>query len=87
MDESENPDNISGVMEFMLQHPMVGPLRSGVHDGVEVRIERSSSLTSKFERVGVWTGVSTVEDESQSNPSGEKLELIDDPDEKTDEAD
>jgi len=85
MDVLENPESMSGVIEFKLQKPMLVPLRSGVHDGVDRR--RSSSLTgSKFERVGVWAGVSTVDDESQSDPSGEKLEVVDEREENDDEA-
>ncbi len=45
----------------------------------------SSSLTkSKLVRVGVCSGVSTVDDESQLDPSEENEEFIDELDEKGD---
>jgi hypothetical protein len=87
MDGSENPESMSRVIEFILQNPILAPFRSELRDGVESRIEKSSSLTrSKFVRVGVWSGVSTAEDESQSDPSGVNVELMDELEEKEDDA-
>lgn len=85
MEGSENPESMSCVIEFMLQNPVSTLFLSGVHDGVGVQRVASSSFTkSKFVLIGVCSGVSTVEDESQLEPSEENEELIEELDEKDD---
>jgi hypothetical protein len=83
IDWSENPVSMSCEIEFMLQKPASTPILSGVHKREAEHRETSSSLTrSKFDRVGVCSGVSTVDDVSQLEPSGENDEVIDEPAEK-----
>jgi hypothetical protein len=66
------------VIEFMAQKPGSFEFLSGVHDGVAVYKDVSSSLRkSKPDRVGVCRGVSPADDESQLEDSGENDELLD----------
>jgi hypothetical protein len=70
-------------MGLMLQNPASVPCLLGVHEGVVVDNEASSSLMkSKSGRVGVWRGVAAADDESQLEPSEENDELIEEQVEK-----
>jgi hypothetical protein len=69
----------------MVHSPELTVCLSGVVEGVEVHMLVSSSLTkSKLARIGVCSGESTVDDESQLDPSEENEEFIDELDENGD---
>ena len=85
MDGSENPESISSSIELIVHSPELTVCLPGVVEGVEVRKLASSSFTkSKLARTGVCSGESTVDDESQLDPSEENEEFIDELDEKGD---
>lgn len=83
MERSEKA--MSCVIELMLQKPRSTQFLSGVIAGVGVQREASSSSTkSKLVRLGVCTGVSIIDDESQLELSDENEEPIDELEEKED---